>query len=54
MYSGADLKAIVDIAVERKLQDSFATGVPEPIGTRDLLQAIKVHRPHYYRLVQYG
>jgi transitional endoplasmic reticulum ATPase len=44
-YSGADLDAIIDIAIELKLESSFADGVPKPIDTQDLLTAIKKHRP---------
>ncbi len=38
-FSGADIQALIDIAVEEKLRESFKTGVPEPISTKDLLQA---------------
>ncbi len=44
-YSGADLDAIIDIAVEIKLESSFADGVPQPLNTQDLLSAVKKHRP---------
>jgi SpoVK/Ycf46/Vps4 family AAA+-type ATPase len=44
-YSGADLKALIDICVEDKLQDSFASGVPSPIVTKDLLKAADKHKP---------
>ena len=43
-YSGADLKAIVDIATEDKLKDSMAAGSIQPINTKDLLKAAKQHR----------
>ncbi|MEM7808819.1 MAG: AAA family ATPase [Planctomycetota bacterium] len=43
--SGADLKAVVDAAVEAKLADAMKTGKPEPIGTKDLLRALKQVRP---------
>ena len=42
-YSGADLKALVDLAIEEKLKVAFKTGVPEPITTQDLLAATKRH-----------
>ena len=45
MYSGADIKALVDIAVEKKLQEAFKTGIPGPIATKDLLEAVKLHKP---------
>jgi SpoVK/Ycf46/Vps4 family AAA+-type ATPase len=44
-YSGADLKALVDIAVEEKLRKAFAGGSIAPLATGDLLAAIKKHRP---------
>lgn len=44
-YSGADLKALVDIAIEEKLAESFKTGVPSPLATKDLLKASKKHKP---------
>ncbi|HZV68565.1 MAG TPA: AAA family ATPase [Saprospiraceae bacterium] len=43
-YSGADIDAIIDIAIELKLESSFADGVPKPIETKDLLSAIKKHK----------
>ena len=43
-YSGADLKAIVDIATEAKLRESMRTGKLHPLATADLLAAIAVHR----------
>lgn len=44
-YSGADLKAIIDIAVEDKLRESLSKGAIQPIHTKDLQKAIKQHRP---------
>ena len=44
-YSGADLEAIIDIAIESKLEEAMASGVPTPIKTQDLEQATKQHRP---------
>lgn len=43
-YSGADIEAIIDLAIEEKLDTAFTTGVPEPISTKDLLQAAKKHK----------
>ncbi|QDU55379.1 ATP-binding protein [Aeoliella mucimassa] len=44
-YSGADLKAILDLAIEAKLTDSIKLGgPPQPITGKDLLKAIKSHR----------
>lgn len=42
--SGADIDAIIDIAVELKLEESFKDGVPKPLITRDLLDALKKHK----------
>jgi SpoVK/Ycf46/Vps4 family AAA+-type ATPase len=44
-YSGADIDAIIDIAIEQKLESSFADGIPRPIDTKDLLEAAKKHKP---------
>lgn len=44
-YSGADIKAMIDIAIEDKLRDSMASGSLQPLGTKDLLKAAKQHRP---------
>ncbi len=37
--SGADLKALVDVAVEAKLRDAMKAGELKPITTKDLLSA---------------
>jgi transitional endoplasmic reticulum ATPase len=44
-FSGADLKALVDVAIEGKLRSALKTGVPEPLTTKDLLEAAKTLRP---------
>lgn len=44
-YSGADLKAVVDVATEAKLQESMKKGAIQPITTKDLLAAAKQHKP---------
>ena len=44
-FSGADLKAVIDRAIEHKLDEAVRSGVPEPLRTRDLLAAVKQHRP---------
>ena len=44
-YSGADLKAVIDIAVEDKLRESMSKGSIQPLNTKDLLKAVKQHRP---------
>jgi len=43
-YSGADLKAVVDIATEYKLEESLAKGAIEKLTTKDLLKAAKQHK----------
>ncbi|MGO4773652.1 AAA family ATPase [Flavobacterium sp. W22_SRS_FK3] len=43
-FSGADIEAIIDIAIEEKLESSFEDGIPKPIGTKDLQNAIKKHK----------
>ncbi|MEJ0105075.1 MAG: AAA family ATPase [Bacteroidota bacterium] len=44
-YSGADINAVIDIAVEEKLRESMSKGSIQPLTTKDLLKAIKQHRP---------
>jgi transitional endoplasmic reticulum ATPase len=44
-YSGADIDAMIDIAIEQKLESSFVDGIPKPLETNDLLSAIKKHKP---------
>lgn len=44
-FSGADLMAVVDTAVERKLDQALKTGKSQPITTKDLEQSLKTVRP---------
>ena len=44
-FSGADLKAVVDRAVEAKLQEAVRTGIPKPLTTKDLLAAAGQQKP---------
>lgn len=44
-FSGADLKAVVDLAVEEKLRAAMKSGQLQPLRTGDLADAIKRHRP---------
>jgi len=44
-FSGADLKAVVDLAVEAKLTEAMKTGRIAPIVSKDLLDAAKRHKP---------
>jgi transitional endoplasmic reticulum ATPase len=43
-YSGADIEAVIDIAIEEKLEASFTDGIPKPLTTKDLLNASKKHK----------
>lgn len=43
-YSGADIDAMIDIAVEAKLVQAMETGIPEPIQTKDLIEGAKKHK----------
>jgi SpoVK/Ycf46/Vps4 family AAA+-type ATPase len=38
-FSGADLRAVVDVAVEKKLQEAMKAGAPKPLTTKDLAGA---------------
>jgi transitional endoplasmic reticulum ATPase len=44
-FSGADLKAVVDVAIERKLQEAMKTGVPKPLTTKDIIAAAGTLKP---------
>jgi len=44
-FSGADLKAVVDTAVEAKLQEALKSGIPKPLSTKDLAAAILTLKP---------
>ena len=44
-FSGADLKAVVDHAIERKLQEALKAGVPKPITHKDLAGGISALKP---------
>ncbi len=44
-YSGADLNAVIDIAVEEKLRESMSKGSIQVLTTKDLQAAVKQHRP---------
>jgi AAA+ superfamily predicted ATPase len=43
-FSGADLKAVIDIAVEKKLRNAMKEGTPRPLTTDDLIAAAKLHK----------
>jgi ATP-dependent 26S proteasome regulatory subunit len=44
-FSGADIQAVVDEAVEARLAESLRDGVPRPIRTKDLRAAARKRRP---------
>ena len=44
-FSGADLKAVVDVAIENKLREAMKSGVPTPLRTKDLAQAVGALKP---------
>jgi transitional endoplasmic reticulum ATPase len=44
-FSGADLKAVVDLAVEAKLREAMKVGAPRPLTTKDLLTAAAAIKP---------
>jgi SpoVK/Ycf46/Vps4 family AAA+-type ATPase len=44
-FSGADLKAVVDVAVEKKLSEAIKVGIPKPLNTKDLVSAISQVKP---------
>jgi len=43
-FSGADINALIDIAVEAKLEEAIVSGIPKPITTKDLLIAAEKHK----------
>ncbi|WP_439183397.1 AAA family ATPase [Carboxylicivirga taeanensis] len=44
-FTGADMKALVDVVIEEKLKTIIETGKETPIKTRDFLSAIKRIKP---------
>jgi transitional endoplasmic reticulum ATPase len=44
-FSGADLKAVVDQAIEAKLREAMKAGIPKPLVTKDLLGAASDLKP---------
>lgn len=44
-FSGADLQAVIDLAIERKLQAAIKLGIPKPLTTKDLLAAATSIKP---------
>lgn len=43
-FSGADLEAVIDLAIESKLEAAMKSGVPQPLQSTDLEKAIKGHK----------
>jgi transitional endoplasmic reticulum ATPase len=44
-FSGADLKAVLDLAIEAKLREAMKAGVPKPLVTADLATAASSLKP---------
>jgi SpoVK/Ycf46/Vps4 family AAA+-type ATPase len=44
-FSGADLKAVIDAAIEDKLREAMAAGAPKPLTSKDLIHAVGKLRP---------
>ncbi|MCK7555340.1 ATP-binding protein [Chitinophaga sedimenti] len=43
-FSGADLKCVIDVAVEEKLMEALETGTAQPITQKELAKAVKNHK----------
>jgi SpoVK/Ycf46/Vps4 family AAA+-type ATPase len=44
-FSGADLKAVLDVAIEAKLRDAMKRGTPTPLTTKDLTASAATIKP---------
>jgi len=44
-FSGADIQAAIDYAIEDKMQQAFSDGIPKPLDTKDILKGIKKVKP---------
>jgi SpoVK/Ycf46/Vps4 family AAA+-type ATPase len=44
-FSGADLKGVVDVAIENKLREAMRIGGLAPVLTKDLLDVVKIVNP---------
>lgn len=44
-FSGADLKAVFDVAIENKLREAMKAGIPQPLSTKDLIEAASKLKP---------
>jgi transitional endoplasmic reticulum ATPase len=43
-FSGADLKAVIEVTIENKLREAMKSGVPGPIRTKDLLNGVAMQK----------
>lgn len=43
-YSGADIEAVIDRAIESKLEEAIKLGKPSPLKQKELLKATKQHK----------
>ena len=44
-FSGADIEAVIDRAIEGKLEEALRDGIPKPLSTKDLQKASKQQKP---------
>lgn len=44
-FSGADLRAVVELAIEAKLQQAMREGLPKPLSSKDLLKSASQVKP---------
>lgn len=44
-FSGADLRAVVELAIEAKLQQAMREGIPKPLSTKDFLKSAGQVKP---------
>ena len=44
-FSGADLKAVIEMSVETKLREAMKLGVAQPLTTKDLMTATRTLKP---------
>ncbi|MDR0507232.1 MAG: AAA family ATPase [Dysgonamonadaceae bacterium] len=44
-FSGADIKAVIDQAIEEKLTEAMITGIPKPLTNKDIGRSVKKHVP---------
>lgn len=44
-FSGADIQSAIDYAIEEKMQQAFADGIPKPLTTKDIISGIGKVKP---------